>query len=170
MFVVVQSASRVSTPCDPMVCSTSDLPVPHHLPEFAQIHVHCVIDAVQPSHPLMPSSPSAFNLSQHQGLFPMSLHQVAKVLAKDSASASVLPVSIRVDFFNIGWSHLLAVQGTPKNLLQHHSLKVSFLQCSAFFMVQLSQQYMTTGKTIALTVQTFVSKLMSLLFNTLSFS
>ena len=71
--------------------------------------------------------------------------------------------SFRIDSFD-----LLAVQGTLKNLLQQHNLKTSFLQCSAFFMVQLSQPYMTTGKTIALTVWTFVSKVMSLLFNMLS--
>jgi len=57
------------TLCDPMECSTPGLPVPHHLPKLAQVHVHCIGDAIQPSHPLMPSSPSAFNLSQHQGLF-----------------------------------------------------------------------------------------------------
>ena len=79
---------------------------------------------------------------------------------KDSASALI---SFRIDWFNI-----LAVQGTLKGLLQHHNLKASVLQCSAFFMVQLSHLYMTTGKTIALTIQTFVSKVVSLLFNMLS--
>ena len=71
-------------------------------------------------------------------------------------------------FFRIDWFDILAVQGTLKSLLQHHSSKASILQCSAFFMVQLSHPYMTTGKTIALTRQTFVGKLMSLLFNMLS--
>ena len=66
------------------------------------------------------------------------------------------------------WLNLLAVQGTLKSLLQHHSSKASILQCSAFFMVQLSHPYMTTGKTIALTRQKFVGKVMSLLFNMLS--
>ena len=66
------------------------------------------------------------------------------------------------------WLNLLAVQGTLKDLLQHHSSKASILQCSAFFIVQLSHSYMTTGKTIALTKQTFVGKVMSLLFNMLS--
>ena len=66
------------------------------------------------------------------------------------------------------WLDLLAVQGTLKSLLQHHSSKASILQCSAFFIVQLSNPYMTTGKTIALTRWTFVGKVMSLLFNTLS--
>ena len=69
--------------------------------------------------------------------------------------------------FRIGWFDLLAVQGTLKSLLQHHSSKASILWCSAFFRVQLSHPYMTTGKTIALTIQTFVSKVVSLLFNTL---
>ena len=70
--------------------------------------------------------------------------------------------------FRIDWLDLLAVQGTFKSLLQHHSSKASVLQCSAFFMVQLSHPYLTTGKTIALTRWTFVSKVMFLLFNTLS--
>ena len=69
--------------------------------------------------------------------------------------------------FRIDWLDLLAVQGTLKILLQHHSSKPSILQSSAFFMVQLSHPYMTTGKTIALTIQTHVSKVMSLLFNML---
>ena len=70
--------------------------------------------------------------------------------------------------FRLDWFDLLAVQGTLKSLLQHHSSKASILQCSAFFMVQLSHPYMTTGKTIALTRRTFVGKVMSLLFNMLS--
>ena len=70
--------------------------------------------------------------------------------------------------FRIDWFDLLAVQGTLKILPHHYSSKASILQCSAFFMVQLSHQYMTTGKTIALTIRTFVGKMMSLLFNTLS--
>ena len=71
-----------STLCNPMDCSTSGLPVPHHLPEFAQVHVHCINDAIQPSHPLMPSAPSALNLSQHQGLLHWlsCLHQITKIL------------------------------------------------------------------------------------------
>ena len=70
--------------------------------------------------------------------------------------------------FRIYWFDLLAVRGTLTSLLQHHSSKASILQCSAFFMVQLSHPYMTTGKTIALTRRTFVGKVMSLPFNTLS--
>ena len=72
-------------------------------------------------------------------------------------------ISFRIDKFD-----LLAVQGSLKSLLQHHNLKTSILQCSAIFVVQLSHSYMTTGKTVALTRQTFVAKVMSLLFNTLS--
>ena len=85
-----------------------------------------------------------------------------------SASALVLPINIQGWSFRIDWFDLLAVQGTLKSLLQHHSSKASILQRSAFFMVQLSHPYMTTGKTIALPIQTFVSKIMSLLFNVLS--
>ena len=85
-----------------------------------------------------------------------------------SASASVLPMNSGLISFRIGWFDLLAVQGTSKSLLQPHSLKASVRQCSAFFIVQLSHLYMTTGKTIALTIQTLVGKVMSLLFNMLS--
>ena len=86
-----------------------------------------------------------------------------------SASASVLPVNIQ-DWSPLGidWLDLLAVQGTLKSLLQHHSSKASTLRCSAFFIVQLSHLYMTTEKTITLTRWTFVDKVMSLLFNMLS--
>ena len=70
------------TLCDPMDCSMPGLPVPHHLPKFAQVHVHCFSDAIQPSHPLTPSSSSALNLSQHQGLFQLVVcsHQMSKIL------------------------------------------------------------------------------------------
>ena len=81
-----------------------------------------------------------------------------------SASTSVLPMNTQ-DSFRMDWVDLLAVQGTLKSLLQHHSSKASILLCSAFFIVQLSHPYMTTGKTIALTRRTFVDKAMSLLFN-----
>ena len=76
-------AQSCPTLCDPMNCSTPGLPVHHQLPEFTQTHVHQVSDAIQPSHPLSSPSPSAFNLSQHQGLFKRvsSSHQVAKILA-----------------------------------------------------------------------------------------
>ena len=84
-----------------------------------------------------------------------------------SVSASVLPRHIQ-DSFGIDWFDLLAVQRTLKSLLQHHGSKSSILLCSAFFIVQISHPYMTTGKTMALTGWTFVGKVMSLLFNMLS--
>ena len=152
-----------------MDCSMPNFSVLHHLPEFVQVHVCWISDAIQPSHPLWPSSPSAFNLSQHQGLFQWvsSSHQVAKGLAfqlqhQPSNEYSGL-ISLRIDWFD-----LLAVQGTLKSLFQHHSSKASILQHSAFFIVKLSHPYMTMGKTIALTRRTFVGKVMSLLFNMLS--
>ena len=85
-----------------------------------------------------------------------------------SASASVLPMNPGLISFRMDWLDLLAVQGTLNSLLQHHSSKASILQRSAFFIIQLSYPYMTTGKTIALTRQIFVHKVMSLLFNMLS--
>ena len=84
------------TLCDPMDGSTPGLPVPHHLPEFAQVHLHCIGDAVQPSHPLMPSSHSTLNLSQHQGLFCWvnSLYQMTKIL-EFQFQHPVFPMSIQ---------------------------------------------------------------------------
>ena len=80
--VAIGQSPVVSDPVgDPMDCSTPGLPVPHHFPEFAQIHVHCVGDIIQSSYPLTPSSPSALNISQHQGLFRViCLHQMTKIL------------------------------------------------------------------------------------------
>ena len=149
------------TLCDTMDCSTPGLPVHHQLPEFTQTHVHWVGDAIQLSHPLpSPSSPT-FNLSR----------QVGNALCIRwpkywSFSFSISPskeysglISFRMD-----WLDILAVQGTLKSLLQHHSSKASILWHSAIFIIQLSHHYMTTGKTIALTRWTFVGKVMSLLF------
>ena len=139
----------------PMDCSTPGLLDHHQLPEITQTHVHWVSDAIQPSHPLSSPSPPALNLSQHQGLFKWvsSSHREPKYW---SFSFNISPsnehwglISFRMD-----WLDLLAVQGTLKSLLQHHSSKASVLQHSAFFIVQLSHPYMTTGKTIALTGQT----------------
>ena len=151
-----------------MNCSMPGLPVHHQLPEFTRTHVHRLGDAIQPSHPLSSPSPPAPNPSQHQSLFQWvnSLHEVAYW----SFSFSIIPskeipglISFRMD-----WLDLLAVQGTLRGLLQHHTSKVSILRPSAFFTVQLSHPYMTTGKIIALTRQIFVGKVMSLLFNMLS--
>ena len=152
-----------------MDCSTPGLPVHHQLPEFTQTCVHWVGDAIQPSHTLSSPFPPAFNLSQHQGLFKWvsCAHQVAKglefQLQHQSFQRTPGLISFRMD-----WLDLLAVQGTFKSLLQHHSSKASILWHSAFFIVQLSHPYMTTGKAIVLTRQTFVGKVMSLLFNMLS--
>ena len=125
-------------------------------------HIHWIDDASQPSHPLLSPSPPAFNLSQYQGLFQWvsSFYQVAKSIGA-LTSASVLPMNTFRISFRMDWLDLLAVQGTLMSLLQHHSSKASILQCLAFFIVQLSHPYMTTGKTIALTRQTFVDKVMS---------
>jgi len=127
--------------------STPGLPVHHQLPEPTQTHVHQVSDVNQPCHSLLSPSPPAFNISQHQGLFQRvsTSHQVAKVLVfcfimSPSNEYSGL-ISFRTD-----WLDLLAVQGTLKSLLQHHSSKASILHCSAFFIVQLLHPYMTTGK------------------------
>ena len=148
--------------------STPGLPVHHQLPKFTQTHVHRVSDAIQPSHPLSSPSPPAPNPYQHQSLFQWvsSSHEVAKVL---EFTFSIIPSKEHPGLiFRMDWLDLLAVQGTLKSLLQHHSSKASILWCSAFYTVQLSYPYMTTGKTIALTRRTFVGRMMSLLFNMLS--
>ena len=153
----------------------SDSLQPHELqharppcPSPTQTHVHWV-DAIQPSHPLLSLSSPALNLSQHQGLFKWvsSSHQVAKVLEFQLQHISPSNEHPGLISFTMDWLDLHAVQGTLKSLLQHHSSKASTLWCSAFFIVQLSHPYMTTGKTIALTRWTFVGKVMSLLFNML---
>ena len=156
--------------CNPTDCSMPGFPSPHHLLEFAQVHVHCISDAIQPSHPLRPSPPSS--------IFPS-----IRIFSKESVLHIRWPKHWSFSFsisssnkysglisFRMDWLDLLDIQGTLKSLLQHHSSKASILRCSAFFifMVQLSHPYMTTGKNIALTLQTFVGKVMSLLFNTLS--
>ena len=132
-----------------------------------RLNVHWVGDAIQPSHPLLPPSSCALNLSQHQDLF-----QRLAVRIKWSKywSFSISPSSGYSELvsFRIDWFDLLAVEGTLKSLLQHHSLKGSVLGHWASFMVQLSHLHMTTGKSIALTIWTFVGQVMSLLFNMLS--
>ena len=161
-------AQSCPTLCDPMNCSMPGVPVYHQL-QFTQTHVHRVDDAIQPSHPLSSPPPPAHN--------PPSI----RVFCNESTlcmrwpkywsfSFSISPsnqhpglVSFRMD-----WLDLLAVQGTLKSLLQHHSSKASIPQRSAFFIVQLSHPYMTTGKTIALTRHTFAGKILSQLLNMLS--
>ena len=144
-------------------------PVHHQLPKPTQTHVHRVSDAIQPSHLC------------HPLLLPASIFPSIRVFSNESVphlrwpkywsfSFSISPsnkdsglISLRIDWFD-----LYPVQGTLKSLLHHHNSKASILGCSAFFIVQLSHPYMTTGKTIALTKRTCVGKVMSLLFNTLS--
>ena len=150
---------------------------------LSQVHVHCT--GVCPSsfslhwwcHPAISSSDTLFSFCPQSfpalGAFSMSyLFTSDDQNTGASASASVLPMKSMehpvLISFRMDWLDLLAVQGTLKSLLQYHSSKASILQCSVFFMVQLSHPYMTTGKTIALTRWTFVGKVMSLLFNMLS--
>ena len=142
------------------------LPCPSPSPGFCQVHVHWIGDAIQPSHPLSPSS--TFSFFQHQGLFQWTVH--IREPKYWSFSHSIRPSSdySGLIFFTIDWFDLLAVQGTLKSLLHHHNLKALTLWHATFFMVQFSHLYMTTGKTIALTIWIFVDKMMSLLFNTLS--
>ena len=159
------AAHSCPTLCDPTDRSTPGLPVPHHLLRFAQVHVHCIGEAVQPAHPLMLSSPSALSLSQHQGLsqWVFHSHQMTKILELQLQHQSFQWIFRKIDCFD-----LLAVQGTFRSVIQHHSTKASILWHSSFFTVQLSQLYVTTGKTIALTTWTFVCRAVSLLLNTLS--
>ena len=135
-------AQSYLTLCDPQNSSTLGLLVHHQLPELTQTHIHRVGDAIQPSHPLSSPSPPAPNPSQHQSLFQWvsSSREVAKVLEFQLQHQSFQWTPRMLD--------LLAVQGTLKSLFQHHSSKASILRRSAFFTVQLSHPYMTTGETI----------------------
>ena len=152
-----------------MNCSTPGLPIHHQLPEFTQTHVHRVGDAIQPSHPLSSLSPPALNPSQHQSLSNESTLRM-RWPKYWSFSFSIIPSKEHpgLIFFRMDWLDLLAVQETLKSLLQHHSSKASILRRLAFLTIQLSHPYMTIGKTIALTRQTFVGKVMSLLLIMLS--
>ena len=154
--------SLVAQSCHPMDCSTPGFPVHHQILELAQTHVHCIGDAIQPSHPL--SSPS-LSASVFPRIRVYSSESVVRIRWPKYWSFSITPsneysglISFRIDWFD-----LLAVPGTLKRLLQHYRSKTSILQRSAFFIVQLSHPYMTTGKTIALTRWIFVSKGYSLL-------
>ena len=163
IFVVhcCSAAKSCLTLWDPVDCSIPGFLVLHYLPKFTQTHVHWVGDAIQPSHPLV----SPFSSCPQS--FPISVFSNASALHirwPKYWSFSISPsneysglISFRIDLLD-----LLAVQGTLKSLLQHHSLKTSVL------LVQFSHPDMTAGKTIALTIWTFVSKVMSLLCNMLS--
>ena len=152
-----------------MNCSMPGFPVLHYMPEVCQTHGHRVSDAIQPSRPL-----------SHLLLLPLIFPSIRIFSNKSvlrirwpkywSFSFSISPSNEYVGLisFGIDWFDLLAVQGTLKSLLQHHSSKASILWHSAFIMVQLSHPYMTTGKTVTLTIWTFLGKVMSLLFNMLS--
>ena len=122
-------------------------PVHHQLPELTQTHVHPVGDAIQPSHPLSSPSPPAFNLCQHQGLFQGVSSLCIRWPKYWSFSFSISPSNEHSGLisFPVDWLDLLGVQGTLKSLLQHHSSKASIFPRSAFFIVQLSHPYMTTG-------------------------
>ena len=143
------------TLCDPTDCSTPGLSVPHHLPKFAYVHVHCIGDAIWPSHPLTPSSPSALNPSLYRGLFQWVSFSIRRPKYW-SFSFSISPFNEYSGLISlkINWFDLLALV----SLLQDHNLKASILQHSTFFIVQLSQSYMTTEKTIALTIQTLPTR------------
>ena len=150
-----------------MDSSTPGFTVHHQLPELTQTLVHWVSDAIQPSQPLLPLSPPAFNLSQHEGLsqWVSSSHQVAKVL---ELQLQISPSVNIQDWFPLEWTGWISC--SPKNsqesspipqLKNISSLALSFLYCSVLTSI-------ITGKTIALTIQTFVGKVTSLLFNILS--
>ena len=147
-FIFSSVIQSCLTLCNPVDCSTPGFPVHHQLLEFIQTHVHHVGDAIQPSHPLSSSSPSAFNLAQHQGPSSESVFHIR--WPKDwSFNFSVGPLNEYSGLISIRmhWFDLLAVQGTLKSLLQHHSdSKASVPWHSAFFIVQLSHLYTTTGK------------------------
>jgi len=152
-----------------MSLSRPGLPVHHQLPEFTQTQVHRVGNDIQPSHPQLSPPPPAPNPS-HIRVFSNGSTPRMRWPKYWSFSFSVIPskehpgpISFRMD-----WLDILAVQGTLKSLLQHHSSKASILQHSVFFTVQLSHPYMTIGKIIALTRWNFVGKVMSLHLNMLS--
>jgi len=168
VFVVVQSLSLVQhfvTPWTAAYQAALSFTVSQSLLKLTS---HWVGDAIQPSHPLWPHSPPALNLSQHQGLSSEPAHHI-RWPKYWSFSFSINPsseysgvISFRIDLFD------LDRLGTLKSLLQYRNSKASILWLSAFFMVQLSHPYMTTGKNTAFTIQNFVGKVTSLLFNMLS--
>ena len=136
------------TLCDPMDCSMPAFPVLHHLPELAQTHVHRVGDAIQPFHPLSSSCPPAFRVFPNIRVF--SNESILRIRWPKywSFSFSISPSNeyLGLISFRIDWLDLLAVQGTLKSLLQHHSSKALILRCSVFFIAQLSHPYITPGK------------------------
>ena len=157
-------AQSCPTICDPIDCSIPGILVHNELPELTQTHVHWVGDAIQPSHPLLPIL-----------LLPSIIPSI-RVFSNVSVLHIRLPKNWSFSFnisssseysglisFRMDWLDILAIQWTLKSLLQHHSSKATILWCSAFFIVKLSNSYMTTGKIKALTRLTFVGKAMLLL-------
>ena len=144
-----KSLKSCLTLCDPMDCSTPGLPVHHQLPELTQTHIHWL---VMPSNHLILCHPLLLPPSIFPSIRVFSSELVLHIRWRKYWKFSISPsneysglISFRID-----WLDLLAIQGTLKSLLQHYSSKASILWCSAFFMVQFSHPYMTTGKTIAL--------------------
>ena len=163
-------AQSCLTLCNPMDCSTPGFPDHHQLLELTQTHVHCFSDNIQPSYPL--SSPSFLLPSIFSSIRVFSNESVLRIRWPKYQSFS-FSISLSNEYsglisFRMDWVDILAAQGILISLLQHHSSKASILRHSAFFIVQLSHLYMTTGKTIALTRWNLVGKIMSLLFNMLS--
>ena len=142
MFQSVQFSSVAQlcpTLCDPMNRSTPGLPVHHQLPEFTQTHVHCVGDAIQPSYPLLFPSPPALSFPSIRDFSNESaLHIRWPMYWSFSFNISLSNEHSGLISFRMDWLDVLAVQGTLKSLLQHHSSKASVLQHSAFFMAQLT--------------------------------
>ena len=157
MIPSVQFSHSAVSDCNPMDCSTPGLPVHHQLPELAQTHVHRVGDAIHlilccPL--LLPSICPSIRVFSNKSV----LHIRWPKYWSFSFSISPSNEHSGLISFKMDWLDLLAVQGTLKSLLQHHSSKASTLRCSAFFIVQLSHPYMTTGKTTALTRRTLLAK------------
>ena len=152
----ISVAQSCPTLCDPMNRSTQGLPVHHHLPEFTQTNIHRVSDAIQPFHPLSSASPPApippsIRVFSNESTLHMRWPKYWSLSLSISPSSEHLGlISFRMDRLD-----LLAVQGTLKSLLQHHSSKASILRHSDFFTFQLSHPYVTTGKTTALTRWSF---------------
>ena len=148
LFSSVQfSRSSYPTLYDPMNRRMPGLPAHHQLPEFTQTHVHWVSDAIQPFHPLSSPSLSALIFPSIR-VFPHKSALHIRWPKYWSFSFNISPSNKHPGLisFRMDWLDLLSVQGTHKNLLQHHSSKASVLWCSAFFIVQISQPHMTTGK------------------------
>ena len=164
MLLLLFSCSVVSDSLQPHRLQHARLPCPSLSPGVYSNSFPLSRWCLQTPHPLLPPSPSAVNLPHHQGLFQWvgSSHQVTKASELQFQHQSFNEHSELISF-RIDWFDLLAVQGALKSLLQHHNLKASVLQHSALYMVEHSPPNMTTGKTTALTLCTFVGKVVSAL-------